>query len=164
MPKRWPLTPKNFDALLAWLDADREQAAEKYEAIRESLIKIFAWRGLGDAEGLADETINRVAAKVKEIGPTYVGDPAWYFYGVAKNVINEALREAEHYLPLPEDMAAPSSPTEDSEADERMHQCLEECLKTLSSENLELFMRYYSLDKQAKIDMRKELAQELGIA
>ncbi len=39
------LKQDDFDKLLAWLHDDREQAGQKYEEIRESLIKIFSWRG-----------------------------------------------------------------------------------------------------------------------
>jgi hypothetical protein len=45
MNKDWELSQEAFDALLDWLDSDREQAALKYETIRRSLIKIFTGRG-----------------------------------------------------------------------------------------------------------------------
>ena len=65
MHKDWSLSQEDFDALLAWLDPEREQAGLKYEQIRGSLIKIFTGRGCTDPEELADETINRVTAKIK---------------------------------------------------------------------------------------------------
>ncbi|MFL6230009.1 MAG: hypothetical protein ACJ741_14655, partial [Pyrinomonadaceae bacterium] len=67
MSKQWTLTRDAFEGLLTWLDSDREQAGKKYEDIRSSLIKIFTWRGVAEAEELADETINRVARKVKDL-------------------------------------------------------------------------------------------------
>ena len=44
MKKNWELSQEAFDALLIWLDSDREQAALKYERIRGGLIKIFTGR------------------------------------------------------------------------------------------------------------------------
>jgi hypothetical protein len=41
MKKEWVLTKESFEALLAWLDANPEAAAIKYEQIRTRLIKIF---------------------------------------------------------------------------------------------------------------------------
>ena len=67
---------ENFDALLSWLDPDRNRAGNKYEEIRQSLIKIFSWRGFKDAEDLTDETISRVTAKVLEVSRDFRGDPA----------------------------------------------------------------------------------------
>src|ERR687885_224752 len=105
------LTQAAFDSLLAWLDADRDQAGEKYECIRLRLIKIFTCRGRPDAEELADETINRVTLKATQVAKDYVGDPALYFYGVAQKVFLESVR--------PHPAAAPPPPVERSEADER---------------------------------------------
>ncbi len=85
---------KDFDALLSWLDPDRERAGEKYETIRQGLIKMFSWKRASDPEGLADETINRVTRKVAAIREGYVGDPRLYFYGVAKRVLLEEVRRS----------------------------------------------------------------------
>src|SRR5438270_10295021 len=87
------VTQAAFDYLLAWLDADRERAGEKYERIRRRLIRIFTCRGRPDAEELADETINRVTLKATEVSKEYVGDPALYFYGVAQKVFLESVRK-----------------------------------------------------------------------
>ena len=94
MKKGWVLTQGGFDALLNWLDADRERAALKYEAIRLRLIKIFTCRGCCEAEELTDETINRVVARVADIAPQYEDDPALYFYGVSHKVHLEYLRKS----------------------------------------------------------------------
>jgi hypothetical protein len=66
---------KEFDALLSWLDADRERAALRYEQIRSRLIRIFICRGSPVAEELADRTIDRVMRKIAEIAETFSGDP-----------------------------------------------------------------------------------------
>ena len=45
-----------------------------------------------------------------------------------------------------------------------MNECLRSCLQALSVENRELILGYYAKEKQAKIDRRSELAQQLGIS
>ena len=82
MAREWKLSKDLFDALLVWLDPDRELAACKYEEIRSRLIRIFKSRGSPVAEDLADETFDRVARKLDEIAGSFSGDPALYFYGV----------------------------------------------------------------------------------
>jgi len=160
MPKQWTVTQESFDRLLAWLDADRERAGRKYEDIRQSLIKIFAWRGHGDAEELADETINRVGNKVEELAASYRGDPAFYFYGVAKRLMLECARRQppEALTPEVESRHVTPDPAATDET-ERRHECLSHCLRRLSPENRRLILLYYEKEKQRKIDFRKELAR-----
>lgn len=150
------LTQTAFDSLLAWLDADREQAGKKYESIRQRLIKIFTCRGCLDAEELADETINRVTVKAPLIAKEYTGDPALYFYGVAQKVFLESLRKRPPVVMPP--------PVVRSDEIEQEYECLERCMGQLSQSNRELVLEYYQNDKRAKIDHRKKLAERLGIA
>ena len=156
MKKEWVITQEAFDGLLAWLDPDRDRAAHKYETVRTRLIKIFACRGCGVADDLADETINRVTAKLSQIVDSYVGDPALYFYGVANKVHLEYLRKR----PVVELPPARDS-TEDIEAE---YACLERCMDQLPPENRRLVLTYYQEEKRAKIEGRRKLAEELGIA
>lgn len=155
---------EDFEKLLAWLHPDREQAGHKYEAIRESLIKVFSWRGYNDAEDLADEVITRVAMKTRELADSYVGDPALYFYGVAKNVVRECERREQH-MPLDPRLKAPDTTTEPGavEARARREECLQKCLRELDADDRMLILAYYQKSKQAKIDYRKALARQLGM-
>jgi len=156
MKKDWVLTKELFDALLDWLDSDRDLAARKYELIRSRLIKIFVCRGCSEPEDLADETIDRVARKLHEIEAGFIGDPARYFYGVANKVHLEYLRKK----PAP---PAPP-PADDSDEVEREYSCLERCMEKLTTDNRALVLQYYQEERQAKIDHRKQLADRLGIA
>jgi DNA-directed RNA polymerase specialized sigma24 family protein len=149
------LTREILDRLLHWLDNDRDRAGQRYEQIRSGLIKVFLCRGSVDPEELADETINRVAKKVQEIAESYVGDPAPYFYGVAKMVYLEYSRRKLVASPLPPPDAA-------EEADLRFD-CLEQCMQNLSAKNRELILAYYEHESGAKIDHRKALADRMGI-
>ncbi len=156
MNKNWDLTRESFEALLAWLDPNREVAGQKYEDIRTRLIKIFACRGCYEPEDLADETINRVTNKLEEIEATFIGERARYFYGVANKVHLECLRR-KPTPPLP-------AVTNTSEEAERRCQCLDQCVTRLTPENRELVFQYYQEEKRAKIEHRKHLADRLGIA
>ena len=164
MTKNRTITQDKFDALLDWLDPDRSRAGARYEDIRQSLVRIFIWRGCGDPEGLADETIDRVTRKVQEIKTSYVGDPAPYFYSVAKRLIFEDQRRVKAHAPLNELSDLSAMPSEDEGEDsEREYECLKSCMQQLSPDNRELVMSYYLKEKHDKIDHRKELARQLGI-
>lgn len=156
MNKNWVLSQEAFDALLDWLDSDREQAGIKYEEIRLRLIRIFVGRGCGEAEDLADETINRVISKLDEIEKEFSGDRARYFYGVANKVLMEYLRKKP---PQP-----PPLPPIDSDRVELEYRCLEQCIDALSDENRQLLLEYYQAEGKAKAGQRKQLADRLGIA
>lgn len=149
------LGQQDFDRLLNWLDADRERAGFLYEQIRWRLVTILAARGCTLAEELADETIDRVARRVTDIQQTYVGDKAIYFLGVMNNVHHEYLRR-----PPPPRLI---QTTEDVEAREEIHFCLDNCLAQLAPYSRQLIERYYAANKQAKIDLRKMIAREMGI-
>lgn len=156
MNKNWVLTRESFEALLAWLDPNREVAGQKYEEIRTRLIKIFACRGCYEPEDLADETINRVTNKLEEIEATFIGERARYFYGVANKVHLEYLRR-KPVPPLP-------VVTNSSEEAELRCRCLDRCVSKLTPENRELVFQYYQEEKRAKIEHRKHQASHLGIA
>ena len=55
----WTLTAEAFAKLLACLDPDSEKAGQKYETIRQRLMKFFDWRGAYFPEDCADDTLNR---------------------------------------------------------------------------------------------------------
>jgi DNA-directed RNA polymerase specialized sigma24 family protein len=149
-------TQESFDALLSWLDPDREVAGQKYEELRRRLVKLFVCRGCAEAESLADDTIDRVIWKLPEIRETYVGEPARYFYAVANKIYLEYLRTR----PAP----PPPPPTADPGDSELEFHCLEQCMERLTPKNRQLVLRYYQDERRAKIDHRKRLAEELGVA
>jgi RNA polymerase sigma factor (sigma-70 family) len=168
MKKEPVITQEGFDGLLNWLGADRESAALKYEKIRVQLIKIFTCRGCCEADDLADETINRVTARLSDIAESYSGDPALYFYGVAQKVHLEYLRKKAPVQESSHPSREPGSQTgwtfEPDDEVEREYACLEQCMDRLPPENRRLVLEYYQEEKRAKIDHRKQLAEQLGIA
>lgn len=159
--QRQVLSQAEFDQLLSWLGTDRDKAGEKYESIRKALIELFEVWHCCDPDELADDTINRVVIKLDEIVQTYSGDPALFFFGVAKNVRHEYFRKApslELKGPLPEPLEEPS------EEKELVHDCLEECLGKLPPKDKDLVLMYYEGDKRKKIDIRKRLSIELDLS
>jgi DNA-directed RNA polymerase specialized sigma24 family protein len=156
MNKDWELSQEAFDALLNWLDSDREQAALTYEKIRRSLIKIFTGRGCVEPEDLADETINRVTSKLKEIEKDFSGDRTRYFFGVANKVHLEHLRRK-----LPQAMP---TPPDDPDRIELEYSCLERCIERLTKKDRDLLLRYHGAEGRAETEIRRALAEELGIA
>ena len=156
MHKDWFLSQEAFDSLLEWLDSDREQAAMKYEDIRKRLIKIFTGRGCIEAEDLADETINRVISKLDELGKGFEGDRVRYFFGVANKIYLESKRKKS---PQPPPFFPGNSARLELES-----RCLERCIETLSETDRYLLLQYYGAEGRARVERRKRLAEELGIA
>lgn len=155
MSSRVGPSKETFEKLLNWLDSDRDTAGEKYERIRLRLIRIFTCRGCCEAEDLSDQTINVVASRIDWLIENYNGDPALYFYGVAKKIYQEQFKKK----PPP-----PLPPPPDVTRVERECGCLEDCLRQqLAVPEQQIVLRYHEKEKQEKIRLRKQIAAELGI-
>jgi len=165
MARNSAIPTEGFEEILAWLDPDREVAAAMYVQLRHDLDKIFTFRGCSDPEGLTDEVLDRVARKVQEVRPTYVGDPRLYFRAVANNLVKEDLKRPKAHVSLEElELREPTTSASVEDNAEVIEECLQKCLQKLSAENQRLIVDYYTRDKQAKIDHRSELAHQLGIS
>lgn len=81
---------EGFERLFAFLDADAERAAAKYEQVRLRLLKLFAWRGATPANEFVDRTVERVIRRISDGGERSVAEPYQYFYGVAMAVLRES--------------------------------------------------------------------------
>ena len=158
MGKALSIDRESFDRLLSWPAPCHEAAGQKYETIRGGLIKLFVSRGFHDAEDLADVVINRVISRLPDIRNVYDGEPANYFYGVARNVLLEAGRRREIASGVPQTVATPEEANPSVE-----YECLVQCLGRLPPEQRELMLDYYLDEKQLKISGRKHLAEELNL-
>lgn len=153
MKRREPPSEEAFNKLLAWLNPDRNKAAERYQRIQFRLIKIFAAKGCVDPESLADETLNAVCQKIDWLLANYSGNPDLYFYGVAKKIFLEQIPKSFSVPPVPDN----------SEIEIRCG-CLEECLRTAASADEQSWvLRYHDGEGRRRIENRKKLAEELGI-
>lgn len=152
------ITKESFEALLEWLDPDREEAGKRYEVIRTGLVRIFVSKGLSDAGHYADETIDRVIKRLPELQEGYVGDPVRYFHGVARNVMLEYGRRKE--------VSTDVLPQRVTHAEVRTdtHECLSKCLKLLPRDKQELILDYHIYQGHAKIVHHREMAHELKIS
>lgn len=164
MARNSPIPPEGFENILDWLNPDRELAAAMYVQLRHDLAKMFTWRNCSDPEGLTDEVFDRVAKKVHEVRPIYIGDPRIYFRAVANNLIKENLKKTKNQIPLEVVEQTKQHETEINDETIAIEDCLQLCLQDLSTEKRELILAYYAKEKQAKIDHRSELAQQLGIS
>ena len=153
-----PLNDEKFEALLRWLNSNREIAAEEYEAIRKRLIGMFTANGLSNAEALADETIDRVADRLADIEAAYEGPRVRYFRGVARNIIFEELRRKEIATDT-----LPERPTRDVDVSEE-YTCLLRCLKFLKPKDRDFILDYHVYDGAEKIINHLVMAEELGIS
>ena len=169
--KEWVLTQTAFDRLLAHLNSDREQAADRYEDLRHMLITFFEFRGCLDPEEQADETINRVARRISE-GQQINASIETYAYAVARNIWREYLSHPHRVDSFDESLPDKHSyqhsrqlNLQAAERDEleRRLKCLESCIKALPLSQRELISNYYQGERELKIKNRKDLAQGLGI-
>jgi hypothetical protein len=153
-----PLTDEKFEALLRWLNSNRELAGKEYEAIRNKLVGMFTAEGFSDAAALADETIDRVADRLAEIEAEYEGQPVRYFRGVARNIIFEERRRKE----IPTDKL-PERPTRNVDVTEE-YTCLLRCLKFLKPKDRDFILDYHVYDGADKITNHLTMAEELGVS
>jgi DNA-directed RNA polymerase specialized sigma24 family protein len=155
------LTRDTLDSLLSCLDQDRERAGEKYETLRQGLVRFFEWRGCVLADKHADETIDRAARKmaqgeeIRNIHSYLVAIARFVYLEVAKEQekVNTALRQ------ILQNSATPESQPEDLRLD-----CVRACLQSLPAESSRLLMDYYQGQTRAKIDSRRRMAEDSGIS
>jgi DNA-directed RNA polymerase specialized sigma24 family protein len=156
LPEVRPPQPRNpsFDALLN---------PPEFENVRGRLVRVFARRGCSIPEDLADETIARVVGKLPEIAAHYEGDPLRFVYAVARNVYREFSRRPRT-VSLEDQPPLEAASGDDALRGEETHACLESCLSKLDAGDRRLIREYYRYEKSGKIDGRRRLSMDLGIA
>ena len=174
LKKDWQPSETAFRQLLTWLDEGTDSAGEKYLEIRRRLELYFDRKNCLSPGELADETLNRVARKLDEIGAITGVTPLHYCYIVAKFVFLESLRDGRHLEtsapgsadPPRSGTFAPLSPAETraSEDREKLASCLDDCLKKLSATDREMILEYYRGQLRDKIERRSGLATRLGLS
>lgn len=166
--KDWVLTPDAFDQLLQWLDQGTSSSGESYLEMRRRLVAYFDRKHCPAPDDLADETLNRVARRLKEEGTIVTDAPAHYCYIVARFVLLEFLRKEQPDVSFNEKLlfrqtAEMSDMSEAREEGERRWDCLERCLAGVETVTRELIVGYYHGDQRVKIENRRAMAVKLGI-
>ena len=160
--RRWELTCGALHGLLARLDTDPLAAGEKYEHLRRVLLRFFTWHGTADAEGAADDALDRIARKL-QAGHT-IDDISAFAYGVARVIRLERQRQAlATSTTTDEGLAARTAAPEDDRAELR-DACLQQCIAELSPEDRDLILAYYVGTGRDRIDGRARLAATLGLS
>jgi DNA-directed RNA polymerase specialized sigma24 family protein len=159
--------------LLEWLDDGVESHGERYLEMRRRLVAYFDRRNRPSADELADETLNRIARKLEQVGRIATTPPARYCYVVAKFVLLEDVRRGRRQVTLDEPRSADiarsrgngfAEPDERFVLREQRLECLDRCLETLRPDQRELAIEYYKDAKRQRIDRRRDLAGRLGIS
>jgi DNA-directed RNA polymerase specialized sigma24 family protein len=172
LKKKWEPGEGSFRQLLFWLDEGGDSAGEKYLEVRRRLELYFDRKNCLEPEELADETLNRVARKLSEVGTITNVTPLHYCYITAKFVFLESLRDAkrlETRLPDSSDPVAPGShpvpATRQAHTDDRdkLASCLDQCLLKLPVRDREIILEYYQGQQRAKIERRSALARRLSL-
>jgi DNA-directed RNA polymerase specialized sigma24 family protein len=161
-PPRFTLDARTLRRLLDTLDADPLRASHRYETLRRSLIKVFAWEQQSDSEALADDVLDRVARRLNE--GVAIADVTAYAQRTAELVLMEARRRTRRREVLAEGGVSVLLPVTADPLVERRHGCLERCLDSLGAEARDLVLRYYAHDGRARIEQRDALAREQGLS
>lgn len=171
---RWQLDRASLKALLDAFGPDTEQAAKKYFALQERLRRFFEWKSAEHVDELADETLDRLARRLKgstaRTADAIVRNPEEFASGIARLVLYEQWRKRSRRersieeLKREQECRQDARSSEEARRVEEMSAALDECMAKLTREQEELIRRYYSVEGRTQIDSRKRLAEELGVS
>jgi DNA-directed RNA polymerase specialized sigma24 family protein len=166
--KHWIPSERSFGALLAWLDGDVDSGGERYLEMRRRLSAYFERRKCDCPDDLADDTLNRVARRLEEVGGRTDGPPARYCYIVAKFVFLEYLRARDtgprdastHPQRLESGVGVVSL---EPDGQQQRLACFERCLDKLPPHERELILEYYTRGEGRTADCRRALAARFDL-
>ncbi len=161
------LTTNALKLLLMRLDPeDVDAAADKYERLREKLIRFFCWRGAPGTRSdlLAEEAIDRLATKLEQ--GINVENINAYALQIGRFVWLEYLRTARED-PISEDFDTAVVSDDPSEDTEIRLVCLRKCLQQITAGNESeraMILGYYDTEQSEKNkDKRRVLAEKFGL-
>lgn len=158
------LDKKGLDALLEALGPETGDAGAAYEELRVRMIRFFRWNRCPCPEDLADEALDRLAAKLAG-GAEAIASPAGYVAGIARMMLLEQhAKTSREKKALSSLLWFHSRRNDFDDAQQDCEEALSHCLDRLPAENRQLLERYYSGDASERIRNRQALAGELGIA
>jgi hypothetical protein len=150
---------KGFLELLPSSNGD-EDAGLCYIRLYRRLEGFFNMRGIRDATGAADATIDVAVRRIAEGAP--VPNAEKYCMGIARNIVREWLRRERRELDaFLEYMVELENGSE--EQVERIERVLKPCLEMLTAEDRELLIAYCRvLRGRARAEHRRELAANMN--
>lgn len=152
---------RQFDALLARLEAEGTSSGANYEYLRRRLLLFFDLHRPAESGTLTDIVLDRVARRLAE--GTAVDEVRLYALGVARYVLQETYaREAREERALDDPTLA--ADTDDNENDAEAMDALMRCLEELGSAGASLILAYYDGSGSERIRARRTLAERLGLA
>lgn len=156
------LSKTEFEQFLQTLDPDREQAAQKYIALRTRLEKFFEWRDCENTEELTDIVFDRVIKKILE--GEKIENTVAYSVSVAKFVLMENRRVYLRKEELDENSLENISEntSEEDELKDKKFVCLNKCLAEFPSDKRKLLIEYFDTEEATMILKRKRLAEKSG--
>lgn len=152
-----------FRRFLEWLDEGTDSGGRKYLEMHRRLASYFDRKNCQSPQELADETLSRVSRRLQEEGAITGATPAQFCYVVARFVFLEYQRRPAALPAEVRELPAPAPDDAASENRAQMLHCLEQCLNRLEEEQRELILGYYQGEKRVKIDLRRKLADRLGV-
>lgn len=159
------LTKDQYDRLLEWLDSDRDIAGARLLQICASLSRLFLLKGALESDALIDETVNRVAKRIETLYPELPENPEAVFWGFARNVFREYVKELKKIRTLSETESLRSDgDPEGSGQIESNYGCLEDCLAELGHEDSEMMRDYFTYDPGTRSNVRQAIADRMSIS
>ncbi len=157
------LSKIDFEQFLQQLDRDRNQAAEKYLALRERLEKFFEWRDCENTEELTDIVFDRLIKKI--LDGENIEDTEAYSVSVAKFVLLENRRKSLKKEELDENSRKliVENDFESDEFNAGKLNCLNKCLADFPEDKRRLLIEYFDTDEATMITKRRRLAEKSGI-
>lgn len=153
---------QSYSLLLRTLSSDERAAELAYSKLRSSLVRFFDLKGDRDSEDSADETLDRVSAKLG--ADVLIENLTKYSFGVARLVFLENVRkvQGEEKALKSYELENPRN-TVDDETDglSKMRDCVEQ----LARSDRELLYKYFADMPRSELDIeRRKLAESLGVS
>lgn len=152
-----------FEQLLVALHPDRERAGAQYSELHRELVRFFEWQAGYRPDEQADHVLDRVIRKIAE-GESIVNLRV-YAFGVARLLLREGRKLAAREQAAHEQLLTHIQHVEmesQLESGDGEQAGFERCLSSLSKENREIILAYYTGEGSTKIAARRKLAATFG--
>jgi DNA-directed RNA polymerase specialized sigma24 family protein len=167
--QKWKPTQRSLNNFLNRLDPDPEKAGKEYERLRTRLIRFFEWRRCDLPDARADQTLDTGIRKLDK--GQDISNLKGFVFAIARRVAKEDWKKQGRTCSLDNEVLTtpdvvspdPLSKLESEEEPDHRLICFDHCLEGLSSESRNLILSYYQEDGRAKIDWRRQLAEQWGI-